>query len=127
MLKKLKSGFKHAFAVEPPDYQYTQEETVVADKFAEYLVKRKLTAPAVLFIKSSAPLNMIANQVLLFAKPFATFIFKEEEYKIFTAMLEHRNSMDFIVERIEEAERKHRSKQADKPTENAEMEVGKET
>ena len=122
MLERLKAGLKHAFAVEPPGYRFTEEETRVVDKLADYLVKRGMTAPAIFFIKSSAPLNMIANQLLVFLKPFATFVFNKDEYRIFTEVLEHRNSMDFMVERIEEAERRFQAKQRDKDSARTEVE-----
>jgi hypothetical protein len=127
LFEKLKAGFKHAFAVEPPGYQYTEEETLIADKVAEFLVKRGLTTPAVLFIKSSAPLNMIANQLLVFVKPFATYIFKPGEYKKFTGILEHRNSMDFLVERIEEAQRRLKAPKKQTDEERLEQEIGQGT
>jgi hypothetical protein len=127
LLEKFKSGFKHAFAVEPPDYQYTEEETRIADKLAGFLAKRGMTTPAIFFIKSSAPLNMIANQLLVFIQPFATLVFKRDEYKVFTEMLEHRNSMDFLVMRIEEAERKLHGKQPETQTKNAETQIGQGT
>jgi len=107
LLEKLKAGLKHAFAVEPPGHEYSEEDKKVVDKLANFLVKRRLTAPAIFIIKSSAPINMIVNQFLVFMKPFATFVFKPEEYARFTEILEHRNSPDFIIERIEEAEREY--------------------
>ncbi len=105
MLKKLKAGLKHAFAVEPPGHEYCEEDRRAIDKVAKFIVRRRLTTPAVFFIKSSAPLNMVGNQMLVFLKPFATYIFKQDEYTRFAQILEHRNSPDFLVERIEEAER----------------------
>ena len=124
MLEKLKSGLKHAFAVEPPGYEFSEEETRVADKLADFIAKRHLTVPAIFFVKSSAPLNMIANQMLVFLNPFATFVLNKEEYKTFTGMLEHRNSMDFIVERIEEAQRRLEAKEAEANKDNPEKDVG---
>lgn len=106
MFKRLKTGFKHAFAMEDPDYKYSEEETRVVDKVAQFIVKKGLATPAIVFIKSCAPLNMIGNQLLVFLKPFATFVFNHEEYTRFAQILEHRNSVDFLVTRIEEAQRR---------------------
>jgi len=127
LLSKLKAGLKHAFAVDPPGHEFSEEEIRIADKLADFVVKRRLTAPAVLFVKSSAPLNMIANQLLVFLNPFATFIFNKDEYRKFTEMLEHRNSMDFLVTRIEEAERRLQTTQGENSKENAEKDVGQRT
>jgi hypothetical protein len=127
LLEKLKAGFKHAFAVEPPDYAYTAAERQIVDKLAGFIVRKSLTAPAIVFLKSSAPLNAIGSQLLVFIGPFATLIFKPDEYRKFTEILEHRNSIDFIVERIEEAERAFRSRQKDREQDTAEKEVGEGT
>ena len=125
MLKKLRAGLKHAFAVEPPGYEFTEKETLITDKLADYIAKRRLTVPAIFFVKSSAPLNMVANQMLVFLNPFATFVLNSEEYKTFTGLLEHRSSMDFIVTRIEEAERRFDAKQTETKKSNLEKKVGK--
>ena len=107
MRKRLKDTLKNAFALEAPGFEFTEEDAKVADKLAYFLVKRRLTAPAIVFVKSSAPLNMIASQLLTFFKPFANAIFNLEEYKRFAEILEHRESLEFLVKRIEEAQRKH--------------------
>ena len=127
MLERLKTGLRHAFAVEPPGHEFTEEDTRIVDKVAEFIVKRRMTAPAVVFIKSSAPLNMIGSQFLVFLKPFATVIFKQDEYTKFARILEHRNSIDFVVERIEEAQRKLHLKQAETGGKRVEKEVGQGT
>lgn len=127
MLEKLKAGLKHAFAVEPPGHQYSEEETRVVDKLSDFLAKRGLTTPAIFFIKSSAPLNMIVNQFLVFLNPFVTLVFNKKEYEMFTGVLEHRNSMDFMVTRLEEAQRRLDARRKEAGTDNVEKEVGKGT
>jgi len=105
LLEKLKAGLKHAFAVEPPDYQFTEEETLVVDKVARFIASRRLAAPAILFAKSAAPVNMLGSQLLVFFRPFASMVFNDAELAKFAEVLEHRNSVEFLVTRIEEAER----------------------
>ncbi len=123
MLEKLRAGMKHAFAVEPPGYQFSEEETRIVDKLSDFLVKRRLTTPAIFFIKSSAPLNMVVNQFLVFLNPFATYVLNKDEYETFTGILEHRNSMDFMVTRLEEAQRRLDAGRSDAGTNNVEKEV----
>ena len=105
MLERVKACLRHAFALGEPGHRFTQEETQIVDKVAGFIARRRLAAPAVLFINSSAPLNTLANQVLVFLQPFASCIFNEREYERFAAVLEHRNAADFLVARIEEAQR----------------------
>ena len=127
MLKKLKAGLKHAFAIEPPGYQFTEEETAVVDKVARFISTRGLTAPAILFAKSAAPANMLASQLLVFFRPFANMVFNDAEFKKFAEILEHRNSVEFLVSRIEEAERKRLAQKKESSETPAEKKIGQGT
>ena len=127
MLKKLKTGLKHAFAVEPPGYQFTEEETLVVDKVARFVATRGLAAPAILFAKSAAPMNMLGSQLLVFFRPFANMVFNDAEFRKFAEILEHRNSVEFLVARIEEAERKRLEKKKKSGETATEKKVGQGT
>lgn len=127
MLEKLKAGLKHAFAVEQPGYQFTEEETAVVDKVACFIAKRGLSTPAILFAKSAAPMNMLGNQLLVFFRPFANMVFNDAEFRKFAEVLEHRNSVEFLVTRIEEAERKRQEQKKESGETATEKKVGQGT
>ena len=127
MFERLKAGLKHAFAVEPPDYKFTEEETLVVDKVARFISKRGLAAPAILFVKSAAPMNMLGSQLLVFFRPFANMVFNDAEFRKFAEVLEHRNSAEFLVTRIEEAERERQAKKDESGEVAAEKKVGQGT
>ena len=127
MFEKLKAGLKHAFAMEEPGYQFTEEETAIVDKVARFISTRGLAAPAILFAKSAAPANMLASQFLVFLRPFANMVFNDAELKKFAEVLEHRNSVEFLVTRIEEAERKRLAQKKESGETQAEKKVGQRT
>ncbi len=124
MLEKLKAGLKHAFAVEQPGYKFTEEETLVVDKVARFISSRRLAAPAILFAKSAAPMNMLGSQLMVFFRPFANMVFNDAEFREFAAFLEHRNSVEFLVTRIEEAERKRLAEKKESGEAATEKKVG---
>ena len=93
---------KHAFAVDPSGpAEPTEDEKRVVDRLAGEIVRRGLTAPALLFLESSRPLNFIGSQLLVFFAPFAELIFKPADYRALTGFLEHRGSVEYTCRRIE--------------------------
>jgi hypothetical protein len=101
MLEKLKRGLKHAFAVTDPQSRITEEDIELLDRVAEVIVRRQMTLPAVVFLRSFAPMNYIGSQALQFLKPFLTLLFSEKEYTRFAEILEHRDAPELLSQRIE--------------------------
>jgi hypothetical protein len=99
---RIRTWFSHAFAVAPPEAEVTPEEAALAGRLACFVVRRRMTAPALMALESSRPLNFLGSQVLTFFGPFATLVFKGEEYERFTRFLEKRGSIPFLIDKITE-------------------------
>jgi hypothetical protein len=87
----------------------------IIDKIAKFIVIRKMAAPAIMLIESLRPLNFIGSQLLYFFAPFAEIIFNPKEYQEFAALLENREYVKILIDRIDEIdhemyreERKHK-------------------
>jgi hypothetical protein len=103
---------KHAFAIDPPGpAQPNDAQRLVVEKVCREVVRRRLTAPALLMLEMSRPLNYVTAQLLHFFQPFLVVLTDAAAYDQFTAFLEQRGSMDHIAERLEaiDAERTARS------------------
>lgn len=103
---------KHAFATDAPGpAQPTEAQRLVVEKVCREVVRRRLTAPALLMLEMSRPLNYVTAQLLHFFQPFLVILTDAAAYDQFTAFLEQRGSMDYIAERLEaiDAERTARS------------------
>jgi len=86
----------------------------IIDKISNFIVIRKMAAPAIMLIESLRPLNFIGSQLLYFFAPFAEIIFNPKEYQEFAALLENREYVKILIDRIDEIdhemyreERKH--------------------
>jgi hypothetical protein len=99
---RIRNWLAHAFAVAPPEADVTPEEAALAGRLARFVVRRRMAAPALMALESSRPLNFLGSQVLTFFGPFATLVFKGEEYERFTRFLEKRGSIPFLIDRIVE-------------------------
>ena len=98
---KLKDALKHAFAVDRSEFVPTEQQKVIVDKIARRIVRHGLGTVAILFLESFRPMNYVASQAMVFFEPVLKGTLFGEEYSEFYRMLEHRGSVNYIVERIE--------------------------
>ena len=87
----------------------------IIEKIANFIVKRRMSAPALMTIESLRPLNFIGSQILHFLAPFAEIIFNSREYQEFAILLEKEEYIKLLLKRIDELddemyreERKHK-------------------
>jgi len=72
------------------------------DKVATFIAQRRMGAPAILFFESMRPLSFIGSQIMYFLAPFASIIFKGDEYQEFAALLDNPANVELLVSRIDE-------------------------
>lgn len=99
--KKVKAAFSNAFAYDDGRGEISDEDLALLDKVAQWVVKRRLVAPAVLVLESSAPLNFVGSSLMTFFRPVVGVAFGTIQWERFEALLEKRCSMRLLVERIE--------------------------
>ena len=81
-----------------------QREQEVLAKVAQALTDRRLTAPAILFLESVKPLSFLASQALVFLGPMAETLLPPVEYRTFTRAIESRKNLEWLIQRLEEAQ-----------------------
>jgi len=106
-LDRLRQGLSHAFAVEGT-VEFSDEERALAERLAEFVVRRRMTAPALMALESSRPLNFIGSQVLAFFQPLLTLVFNPEDCDRFVKLLEKRQSVDLVIDTITQRENERR-------------------
>ncbi len=105
-IERFKAWWAHAFAVEA-DEEFDEGEHRIAERLADFVVRRRMTAPALMALESGRPLSFIGSQVLVFLAPFATFLFSSQEYERLTRVLEKRRGVDLIIDAITAREAEH--------------------
>ena len=95
---RLRAWCAHAFAVDAPDGPFDDGERQLADRLAGFVVRRRMTSPALMALESSRPLSFLGSQFLVFLAPFATLLFSFEEYQRLTRLLERRRGLDLVVD-----------------------------
>ncbi len=82
----------------------TEKEAVIMAKIANKVVEWKMTAPAIIFLESVKPLNYIGAQALVFFEPFVQTLFNIAEYDTFREMMERRENVERLLQKIEEVD-----------------------
>ncbi|MGR3301446.1 MAG: hypothetical protein ACUZ8I_02975 [Candidatus Scalindua sp.] len=99
-MKKIIAGFKHAFATE--GVKLEDSDTALIRKLADYVVRRDMSVPAVMFLESVRPLNFISSQSMVFFKPILSRFFSKYEYDKIADILEKREVVDLLIREIEQ-------------------------
>lgn len=99
---RLLDGLRHAFSTAGPHGPLTEADRELLHRLAGFVVRRRLSAPAILFLDSLRPLNYIGSQAMLFLRPFAEPFFAGKEYEQVAAILERRDGIHALIEAIEE-------------------------
>lgn len=85
---------------------FTQDELLAAEKLAKFLVKHGLTTPAIFYIELNRPLNYVGSQFLALFEPFVKAFVLNNGYENFINFLEKRESVDILLNMIEEYDKK---------------------
>ena len=102
-IRRLRDGLRHAFSLRSPYGELTEEDYQLLARLAEYIDRRGMSAPAIMFLESMRPLNYIGSQAMVFLKPILTFIFSAKEYERMAQILDRREGVSALVAAIEEA------------------------
>jgi len=104
IVERFRAEWRHAFAIESADDECSDAEREMVERLADFIVRRGLSAPALMALEAGRPLNFIGSQLLVFLTPFATLVFSRKEYGRFVNLLERRHSIDLIVDAIAKRE-----------------------
>jgi hypothetical protein len=71
------------------------------DAVAGRVVRMSLGVPSVFMLESTKPLSFVGSQVLVFLEPFIQAFLTIRHYQQFTRMLEDRQNIEKLIQRIE--------------------------
>ncbi len=80
------------------------EQIKLLEKLADWIVRKGMTTPAILFLESVRPLNFVGSQVMVFFQPAVQAVFKVPEWNEFRLIMEDRNSIEIFLDLIEKKE-----------------------
>ena len=96
----LRARLNHAFSLEE-EQGFRDDEVALMEKAADFILRRKLEAAAILGLVTVKPLNFIGSQMLIFLQPFLVLFFNEEDYKRLISILSKREGIETFVQMLE--------------------------
>ncbi|MEX0728280.1 MAG: hypothetical protein WEB58_20990 [Planctomycetaceae bacterium] len=99
--------WQRAFAVRPSQpWHPTADEDALVETIAAAIVRREMTAPALIGLEMSRPLNYVGSQALHVLMPLLSPFADAATITRLANLLEHREAVDLICERIEQLDRR---------------------
>ena len=74
------------------------------EQVASSVVERRMTLPAVLALETMKPLSFLGSQALYFFEPLARVLSSRPEYRLGAQLLEDRDKLETLLQRIESLE-----------------------
>ncbi|MBN1946492.1 MAG: hypothetical protein JW797_12530 [Bradymonadales bacterium] len=108
----LKDAFSRELDYEP----LTDQEVELLDRIARFTVRRHLAVPAILFLESVRPMNYLGSQVMAFFEPAVKALFTAKQYTQLRLVLEKRQSIEILLQRIEQQETTRMQAEKSPPT-----------
>ena len=84
--------------------EFTPEDEELLDRIARAVARWSMTVPAIFLLESSKPLSFVGSQLLHFLSPIVSSVFDADELDRFAVLLERRETVENLIERIEAAE-----------------------
>lgn len=78
------------------------ERNAMIDEIAQKVVDKGMETPAVLFLEMNKPVSVIAGQSILAASPFLIPIFGAAGVRKYSQLLNNRDNVELLIERIED-------------------------
>jgi len=86
-----------------------QEEILI--KIARKVVHWRMSVPAILFLESVKPLNYVGSQMMAFFEPFVQTLFNWKDYEEFRRMMEDRQTIERLIQKIEQLDSEAQTKE----------------
>jgi hypothetical protein len=82
--------------------EMSAEDRELLDQLADGIARRKLAAPAIFFLESTKPLNLVGASMMIFLRPIISLILNNPaKYDRLRKLLEHRGAMEVLLRRLE--------------------------
>jgi len=79
----------------------SKEDDALFEKLARFVVRKKMTTPAILFLESSKPLSFIGSQFLIVLGPLVKIFFDLKEYDQIVSLMEKRDNVELLIQKLE--------------------------
>ena len=97
-----------------------KDDDALIDAVAAKVTGMGLGVPAIFFLESSKPLSFLGSQLLVFLEPFVKTFFDIQSYERFYTLMEDRDNVERLIQRVEDLEEKLKEEKAERKREKKE-------
>jgi hypothetical protein len=90
-----------------PKPPLSAEDRAMLEGMADWIGRRGLTVPAVLFLESVKPLHFVGSQMLFFFEPMVHAVVRGKNYSRFAQLMEDGDALEQFLVMIEGARAKN--------------------
>ena len=94
---KIRAELSHAFSTKSGAEVLTFDDLALLERVADAVVKRGMTAPAMVFLESLGPMNFLGSQALYFLTPIVEWAFNAKEVEQVARLLERRDTISRLI------------------------------
>ena len=94
---KVRAELSHAFSTKSGAEVLTFDDLALLERVADAVVKRGMTAPAMVFLESLGPMNFLGSQALYFLTPIVEWAFNAKEVEQVAQLLERRDTISRLI------------------------------
>ena len=84
-----------------PGPEIAPEDVALLDRLAARIGELRLETPALLALETARPLSLVDGQAMVFLEPIVQSLFRLPDYRRFAALVERRECLGVLVDRIE--------------------------
>lgn len=92
---------RHAFAVAPEGQPLSADDVALLERVADTVIRRRMAAPALLFLESMGPMSFLGSQALHFFTPLLDIVFPQKDIERVAMLLERRDTLTRLAAIIE--------------------------
>jgi hypothetical protein len=81
--------------------ELTERQEELLEKVARRVVDLRASAVAIFLLESTKPLSFLGSQAMVFFNPIIQPIFNFKDYETVTEMIENRDNIEHLIQRIE--------------------------
>ena len=78
-----------------------KHEIKILSSYAEKIVEKKLSVPAIFFLESTKYISFIGSQALVFLGPLLTLFVNDAKYYQYVEILEKKENIEYLITMIE--------------------------
>ena len=91
------------------ELQVSEEQRAIVERVSRFIVRFRLTVPAILTLETLHPLSFVGSQFMYLLSPAVTTFLSKQEWDAMAGLLEQRSGLEYVLQVIEQLDHEARA------------------